>query len=412
MSGLMKFIAGRRRTRSSTSDASASSSRRHSVSESPRSMEEDNPALRSDMLLLGGMRDPRSSSMRFTEGMPPPPRRSTRSSAPPPYKPKNSEYGFIILSKEEEERLKFMKGRLRANYDFDDEALVKLGFHHDIYELLENIGWKLFSDGVTVDMQEEVALEMFMTLEKSTEVVDDEEVPCLKFRLKNEEKVITYGEIGSLLGFKSNAYEMVQVEDGELDEFWTKIAKDVNRQRKNISNVTLQIFHSWLSKRILGRMRESKVTDQELNWMYAALVKKQVIDPTNIMVERWLCEASSSTGEVGSGCYLTMIARAMNPRLRVIQKFYVPGRDIGIDHLRQGHYIGGDEKKGFTISEMDISLPDQRLKLFARGRTDWRVENIGKKVKKSKRGRLIEGTSASAQQEDLEVNLPPPSSAY
>src|SRR6185437_2655706 len=107
-----------------------------------------------------------------------------------------------------------------------------------------------------------------------------------------------------------------------------------------------------------------------------------------------------------------MIARAMNPRLRVIQKFYVPGRDIGIDHLRQCHYIGGDEKKGFTISEMDISLPDQRLKLFARGRNDWRVENIGKKVKKSKGGRLIQGTSASAQQEDLEVNLPPPSSAY
>ena len=63
-------------------------------------------------------------------------------------------------------------------------------------------------------------------------------------------------------------------------------------------------------------------------------------------------------------------------------KYYVPGRDIGIEHLRQGHYIGWDEKKGFTISEMDISLPDQRLKLFARGRTDWRVENIGKNVKK------------------------------
>ena len=46
-------------------------------------------------------------------------------------------------------------------------------------------------------------------------------------------------------------------------------------------------------------------------------------------------------------------------------------------------------------------------------REDWLASwNIGKKVKKSKRGRLIEGTSASAQQEDLEVNLPPPSSAY
>ena len=79
--------------------------------------------------------------------------------------------------------------------------------------------------------------------------------------------------------------------------------------------------------------------------MYAALVKKQVIDPTNIMVERWLCEASSGTGEVGSGCYLTMIARAMNPRLRVIQKFYVPGRDIGIEDLRQGHYIEGMKRR-------------------------------------------------------------------
>ena len=106
------------------------------------------------------------------------------------------------------------------------------------------------------------------------------------------------------------------------------------------------------------------------------------------MVERWICEASSGTGEVGSGCYLTMIARAMNPRLRVIQKFYVPGRDIGIEHLRHGHYIGGDEKKGLTISEMDISLPDQRLKLFARGRTDWRVENIGKKGEEIKKRRV------------------------
>ena len=72
----------------------------------------------------------------------------------------------------------------------------------------------------------------------------------------------------------------------------------------------------------------------------------------------------------------------------MIQKFYVLGRDIGIEHLRQGHYIGGDEKKGFTISEMDISLPDQRLKLFARGRTDWRVENIGKKDEEIKKRKV------------------------
>ena len=147
MSGFMKFVTGRIRTCSSTPDASASSSRRHSVSGSPWSMEEDNPAPRSDMLLLGGMRDPRSSSMRFTEGLHL--LHGVRQGHP---HHRHSEYGFTILSMEEEERLKFMNGRLRANYDFDDEALEKLGFHHDIYQLLENIDWKLFSGGVMVDM--------------------------------------------------------------------------------------------------------------------------------------------------------------------------------------------------------------------------------------------------------------------
>ena len=65
---------------------------------------------------------------------------------------------------------------------------------------------------VTVDMQEEVALEMFMTLKKITEVVDDEEVPCLKFRLKNEEKVITYEAIWSFLGFKSKRCQLPKEE--------------------------------------------------------------------------------------------------------------------------------------------------------------------------------------------------------
>ena len=135
-------------------------------------------------------------------------------------------------------------------------------------------------------------------------------------------------------------------------------------------------------------MRESKVADQELNWMYAALVKKQVIDLTYIMVKRWICEASSGTREVGSGCYLTLIARTMNPGLGVIQKYYVPGRDMGIEHLRQGHYIGGDEKKGFIISETDIFLPDQRLKLFTRGMTNWRVEKYWSKGEENKKRKV------------------------
>jgi hypothetical protein len=76
-------------------------------------MEEDTaPPRRNDTLLLGGMRATRSSSMRFTEPQgrteesPVPPHHSTQSSAPPLYALRYSEYGFIIMTEEEEKKCK------------------------------------------------------------------------------------------------------------------------------------------------------------------------------------------------------------------------------------------------------------------------------------------------------------------
>jgi hypothetical protein len=107
-------------------------------------MEEDTaPPRRNNTLLLGGMRAPRSLSIRFTEPQgrteepPVQPRYSTRSSAPPPYVPRYSKYGFIIKTEEEEEEEEEEKlarlERLVANVDFDDQALHILGFLTNIY---------------------------------------------------------------------------------------------------------------------------------------------------------------------------------------------------------------------------------------------------------------------------------------
>jgi hypothetical protein len=122
------------------------------------SMEEDTaPPRRNDTLLLSGMRETRSTSMRFTEPQGRtekplvPPRRSTRSSAPPPYTPRYSTYGFIILSEEEEKKLSRLEKRLVANVNFDDQALNALGFGMDIYYMLGHLGWVQFSNGVSAD---------------------------------------------------------------------------------------------------------------------------------------------------------------------------------------------------------------------------------------------------------------------
>jgi hypothetical protein len=55
-----------------------------------------------------------------------------------------------------------------------------------------------------------------------------------------------------------------------------------SHQKRNTSrNPIIQVFHSWMSKRILGRMRETKVTNTEVNWLYSALIARFQSTPLN-----------------------------------------------------------------------------------------------------------------------------------
>jgi hypothetical protein len=58
-------------------------------------------------------------------------------------------------------------------------------------------------------------------------------------------------------------------------------------------------------------MRETKITDTELNWLYSALIAKQPIDPTRLMINQWCCEATSGLGDIWFGgvtspCWLSL----------------------------------------------------------------------------------------------------------
>jgi hypothetical protein len=230
-------------------------------------MEEDTaPLRRNDTLLLGGMRATRSSSVRFngpqgrTEEPPVQPRRSTRSSAPLPYTLRYSKYGFIIKMEQEEEKLTRLEKRLVANVDFDDQALQVLGFHTNIYYMLGHLGWVQFSKRVSANTHKEFTLEILMTMVPILEEV----VLSLSFRLERVEHVVPYEYIRELLGFQKGALEQVDVHGGTLEGFWSLIVGEANQQRNSIRNPIIQAFHSWMSKRILGRMKETKIIDMEV----------------------------------------------------------------------------------------------------------------------------------------------------
>jgi hypothetical protein len=102
----------------------------------------------------------------------------------------------------------------------------------------------------------------------------DEGVLSLSFRLEGVEQVVLYEYIRELLGFQKGAPEQVDVHEGTLEGFWSVITGGAHQQISSIWDPIIQVFHSWMCKWILGRMRETKVTNTEVNWLYSALIAR------------------------------------------------------------------------------------------------------------------------------------------
>jgi hypothetical protein len=127
-----------------------------------------------------------------------------------------------------------------------------------------------FSNEVSVNTHKGFALKILMTMAH----ILDEGVPSLSFHLEGVKQVDPYEYIWELLGFQKGAPEQVYVHEGTLEGFWSVIAGEAHQRRNSIWNPIIQVFHSWC-KRILGRMRETKITNTELNWLYSALPGSQ-----------------------------------------------------------------------------------------------------------------------------------------
>jgi hypothetical protein len=162
----------------------------------------------------------------------------------------------------------------------------------------------------------------------------DEGVSSLSFRLEAIKRVVPYEHIRELLGFQKEALENVDVPEGMLDGFWNMISGEAHQQRNSIRNPIIQLFHSWMNKRILGRMRDTMVTNTELNWLYSALIARQPIDPSYLMINRWCCEATSGSGDIGSGCYLSMLAISLRPGIPRNPEHLLPGTSLKFEYMK------------------------------------------------------------------------------
>jgi hypothetical protein len=93
----------------------------------------------------------------------------------------------------------------------------------------------------------------------------------------------------SISYFQRGAPEQVDVHEGTWGSFWSMIAGGDHQRRNTIRNPIIQVCH-FCASGFLGRMRETKITDTELSGLYSALIARQPIDPSHLMINRWCCE--------------------------------------------------------------------------------------------------------------------------
>jgi hypothetical protein len=112
--------------------------------------------------------------------------------------------------------------------------------------------------------------------------------------------------------------------------------------------------------------------------------------------------------DIGSGCYLSMSAISLRPRITRNPEHLLRGTSLGLEYLKQGKYISGDEGGDFHVAKVNLHLSDARHRLFIQGKEDWLEEGLLVPAKKNKRGRIVEEGSPSTQVGGAQPNYVPP----
>jgi hypothetical protein len=103
-------------------------------------------------------------------------------------------------------------------------------------------------------------------------------------------------------------------------------------------------------------MRETKITNSELNWLYLALIARKPIDPTHLMINRWCCEQHRVREIFGVLSvhvgYLFETGYYRNP------EHLLAGTSLGFEYMKKDKYISGDERGGFKVAKVNLPLPD------------------------------------------------------
>jgi hypothetical protein len=78
--------------------------------------------------------------------------------------------------------------------------------------------------------------------------------------------------------------------------------------------------------------------------------------PYSPMINRWCCEATSGSRDIGSGCYLSMLAISLRSVIPRNPELLLGGTSLGFDYMKKEKYISEDERGGVKVAKVSLPL--------------------------------------------------------
>jgi hypothetical protein len=121
-----------------------------------------------------------------------------------------------------------------------------------------------------------------------------------------------------------------------MEGFWSMIAGEDHQRRNTIRNPIIQVFHSYVQKDF-GENERNKGNRHGVELALLVFDCQAANRPHSPMINRWCCEATSSSGDISSGCYLSMLAISLIPGITRNPEHLLAWTSLGIYEVRQEH---------------------------------------------------------------------------
>jgi hypothetical protein len=140
-----------------------------------------------------------------------------------------------------------------------------------------------------------------------------------------------------------------------MEGFWSVIAGEAHQKRNSIRTPSSE-YVTLLRKWSFGENERDKDNQHRVQLALLGFDCQAANRPHSPHDQLVVCEATSGSGNIRSGCYLSMLDISLKPGITRNLKHLLPGTSLGFDYMKKEKYKSEDEREGVKVAKLNLPL--------------------------------------------------------